>query len=339
MRGFRIPRRPLVLRLFARAIDTALEATILGSFTKAGYRVRSWAYGWDAPSANLEGQRALVTGSSSGIGNAIAAGLMRLGAHVLVTSRSAERAEAAAAELVESVSTGAARGLALDTGDFASIDRVVEDVRASGGALDVLICNAGALTPDYRRDDNGVELTLSTHLVGHYRLMMALRPRLSVGARVLWMSSGGMYTQGLDVDALQMSEEGYQGAVAYARAKRAQVELVHYLGPRWAPDVVMHAVHPGWVDTPGVDAGLPGFGKLMGPTLRTPEQGADTMVWLATTSGLDRDGGPAPPGLFWLDRAPRRTRYLPGTATTDGERQRLIEWLDEFRDARELDAV
>ena len=66
-----------------------------------------------------------------------------------------------------------------------------------------------------------------------------------------------MYTQGLDVDALQMGEDEYRGAVAYARAKRGQVELVTHLGPRWAPDIVLHAMHPGWVDTDGVARAFP----------------------------------------------------------------------------------
>jgi hypothetical protein len=102
---------------------------------------------------------------------------------------------------------------------------------------------------------------------------------------------------------------------------------VAYLGPRWAPEVIMHSMHPGWVDTAGVDSGLPGFGKVMGPLLRSAEQGADTMIWLAATGA-----GDAAPGQFWLDRRPRRTVYLPGSGTTDAERCRLVEWLDRMTD-------
>lgn len=316
----------------ARILDASLEATVAGSFTKLGYAVRNWAYGWRDPSHDLEGQTALITGGSTGIGNAIAAGLMRLGAHVIVTSRSLERARRAADELGAAVPAGSAHGLALDTGDLGSIDAFVDAVLATTERLDILINNAGALTDDYQTDDRGNELTLSTHLIGPYLLTTALRPHLYPGARVLWMSSGGMYTQGLDLDEIEMSEAEYRGAVAYARAKRAQVELVTLLAPEWAPDIIMHAAHPGWADTPGVDAGIPGFGKVMGPTLRTAVQGADTMVWLAATGGLRRGSRtPAPPGRFWHDRAPRRTVYLPGTGTDDAERRRLVEWLESQR--------
>ena len=71
-------------------------------------------------------------------------------------------------------------------------------------------------------------------------------------------------------------------------------------------------MHPGWVDTAGVADALPGFGKLMGPLLRSPEQGADTMAWLATepTSELGSSG-------FWLDRERRPEHRIPSTKSAD----------------------
>jgi len=305
-----------------RLADSALEATIVGSFTKIGFDAREQIFDWEPVTTDLTGQTAIVTGGTSGIGKAIAAGLIDLGAHVYVTSRSQDRAEAAAAELNAGTTQGSATGKALDTGDFDSIESFASDI-ASAGSIDMLISNAGALTADYRTDARGNELTLSTHLIGPWLLINKLKPALVTGARVLFMSSGGMYTQGLDVDTIDMDEDRYKGAVAYARAKRGQVELVTHLAPEWAPDVLLHAVHPGWVATAGVDAGLPGFGKVMGPLLRDADQGADTMIWLAATGAET-----AEPGQFWLDRQPRGTAYLPGTATTTAERRKLIEWLN-----------
>ncbi len=308
----------------SNALDSALEVTIIGSFTKLGYEARTRLFDWSATPADLTGKVAVVTGATSGIGKATAAGLLALGADVYVTSRSKHRADEAAVELTSATDArGQATGLAVDTGDFSSILDFVQQTSAHDRPIDVLIHNAGALTDKYQTDDRGRELTLSTHLIGPYLLTKEIRPQLAAGARVLFMSSGGMYTQGLDVDNIEVSEDNYRGAIAYAKAKRGQVELVAHLGPKWSPDVVLHAVHPGWVDTAGVDAGLPGFGKVMGPLLRSAEQGADTMVWLA--AGGD-EGAPA--GQFWLDRQPRRTTYLPGTGTNRAERQRLVEWLD-----------
>ena len=313
--------------------DALLECTIVGSFTKIGYDVRRRLSDWADEPANLAGQTAIVTGSTSGIGEATAAGLLELGADVVVTSRTAERAEAAATELNtvdgdtdenDGRQRGTATGLPLDTGSFSSIHGFVEAVGRFSPTIDMVAHNAGALTDKYQTDDRGMELTLSSHLVGPYLLSKLLEPKLAPGARVIFMSSGGMYTQGLDVEHIEMSERSYRGAIAYARAKRGQVEMVTHLGPKLAPDIILHSMHPGWVDTPGVDAGLPGFGKVMGPLLRDADQGADTMVWLAAGGAARSE-----PGQFWLDREPRRTTYIPGTGTTRRERERLIAWLDE----------
>jgi dehydrogenase/reductase SDR family member 12 len=75
------------------------------------------------------------------------------------------------------------------------------------------------------------------------------------------------------------------------------------------------------VDTPGLRASLPRFARLTGPLLRSPQEGADTVVWLAS-SGAGRTGG----GQFWHDRRPRNTVRLPWTATPKGEADRLWEW-------------
>lgn len=305
-----------------RVVEAVMEAAVVPSFTKIGPRVRACLHDWEPIDVDLSGQRALVTGGTSGIGRAVAAGLIALGAEVIVTSRDRERAAEAADQLIESTDRGTAQGLALDTSDHESVLAVARAV-SDGGPLHMLLHNAGALSDDYRTNEQGMELTLASHLVGPYLLTTELRPTLAVGARIVWMSSGGMYTQRLDVDALEMSEAAYRGAVAYAKAKRAQVELVAFLGPQWAPDVIMQAMHPGWVDTPGVEQGLPGFGRVMKPLLRSADEGADTMVWLAATGG---EG--AEPGQFWLDRRPRRTSYLPSTRTDDAERRRLLEWLE-----------
>jgi len=309
--------------LVSTIVDRVLEATIVGSFTTGGHAARRRLYDWDdLPSMN--GTTVLLTGGTSGIGKATASAIHALGADVVVTSRSLDRADAAAEEIeATDDGEGSVTGAELDTADFGSINALVDRMRLEFGSIDVLINNAGALTDEHRTSEDGIELTLASHLVGPYHLMTSLRPLMPTGARVLWMSSGGMYTQGLDVDTIEMDAASFKGAVAYAKAKRGQVELVRHLAPTWAPDIIMHAMHPGWVDTDGVDQGLPGFSKIMGPLLRDADQGADTMVWLAAGGADD-----AEPGGFYLDRAPRGTVYAPGTGTDRSEREKLVEWLE-----------
>jgi dehydrogenase/reductase SDR family protein 12 len=119
-----------------------------------------------------------------------------------------------------------------------------------------------------------------------------------------------------------MTADDYDGTTAYARAKRAQVVLSAELARRTDPArLVSHAMHPGWADTPGVDDALPGFSRVMGPLLRTPAQGADTMVWLATG-----DRPTMSSGRFWHDRRPRWTHRVPSTRSDAAEADKLWTW-------------
>lgn len=131
---------------------------------------------------------------------------------------------------------------------------------------------------------------------------------------MITVSSGAMYPPRLDLAALEMDRDSYDGKVAYARAKRAQVVLNHEWARRVPSNEIMfHAVHPGWVDTPGVVSGLPGFHRVMQPLLRGPEQGADTVVWPASTDESLRSTG-----SFWLHRRRRSEHRVPWTSGGDG---------------------
>ena len=113
-------------------------------------------------------------------------------------------------------------------------------------------------------------------------------------------------------------ERSYDGVRAYAETKRAQVVLAELwqaspLGER----IHFFAMHPGWADTAAVRSSLPRFHALMRPLLRTPDEGADTIAWLAAAQ-------PAPAGgSFWLDRTRQRTHWLPRTRATEAERDEL----------------
>jgi NAD(P)-dependent dehydrogenase (short-subunit alcohol dehydrogenase family) len=191
-------------------------------------------------------------------------------------------------------------------------------------ALHVVIHNAGVLSPRRTTAPDGTEATVASQVVGPFLLTALLLERLraSAPARVLTMSSGGMYATGLTVDRLEMTDD-YRGTEQYARAKRAQVTLNELWAERFEDrSVVFHAVHPGWADTPGVETALPTFRRLVGPFLRTPEQGADTLVWLAADDGTPL----ATTGKFWLDRRPRPIHRLPTTRRTDTAQRRAHLW-------------
>ena len=170
-----------------------------------------------------------------------------------------------------------------DVSDFDALRGFAAPFAEANSPLDVLVHNAGVLSADFRQAADGTELTMAAQLFGPFLLTGLLLPLLRQSARalVITVSSGGMYTQRFDLAAVEMDRHHYNGTVAYARAKRAQVVLNREWARRVAPDqVVFQAMHPGWVDTPGIASSLPTFYRRMRPLLRTPGQGADTVVWL-----------------------------------------------------------
>ncbi len=194
--------------------------------------------------------------------------------------------------------------------------------------IHALINNAGALFTRREETPEGLERTLATDLLSPYLLTRLLLPVLAAtsDARIINVSSGGMYTQKIHPADLNYTRGVYDGATAYARAKRGLVILSEV----WAEDlkdrrVCVQAMHPGWVDTPGLEASLPGFHRLVRPLLRNPNQGADTITWLAASPVAGRTSG-----LFWLDRKPRATHVLPGTHETAAERQWFLQAIDRL---------
>lgn len=304
-----------------RTVDLLLEASVLGSFTRIGPAVRRRTDRW-APLPRLDGRRVLVTGITSGIGRAASDRLLRLGAEVLAVGRDKARTTQAAEELAAATGSHAIEPLIADLGDLTEVSTLADRVGARGH-LDAVVHNAGALLDEHRLTADGIETTVAVHLVGPHLLTRRLEASLADGARVLWVTSGGMYTQGLDVERLESPPEHYRGSVAYARAKRAQVELLGHWARRLAPRAVAHAMHPGWAATPGVSESLPTFDRLLGPLLRTPAEGADTLVWL-----VGADEALASNGDLWLDRRRRSTVHVPGTGTDDTERDRLWAWVE-----------
>jgi dehydrogenase/reductase SDR family member 12 len=306
----------------AHLLDTLLDRTVVVGYTTAGFRLRRrW---WDpADLRAMDGELALVTGATSGLGRAAAEGFARLGARVLLVVRDAERGERARAEVLEH--TGAEAGdvtVALcDLASLADVRRFAAELTAREPRVDVLVNNAGALPPRRTLSPDGNELTLATNVLGPHLLTRLLLEPLAQGApgRVINVSSGGMYTQKLDVSDLQSAAGEFSGSKAYAKSKRAEVVLTEQWAQRIDPDrTVFHAMHPGWADTPGLAESLPGFHRLTKPVLRDADEGADTIVWLGAAPAPARTSGG-----FWHDRAQRPTYYLPWTQECEADRERL----------------
>jgi dehydrogenase/reductase SDR family protein 12 len=311
-----------------RLADAALEVTVVGSFSRFGFTARRALFGWDAePPVDMSGRVVLVTGASGGLGLAAATALAQRNADVWIVGRDLARTEAARRAIAAAAPDSRVTAAIADLAVLDDVRSLADRVRDSLTRLDVLIHNAGALTRGLRYTADGLEVTAQVHVVAPFLLTTALLPVLQAATdgRVITVSSGGMYTQRLDLEMLATPALPFDGVRAYANAKRAQVVLSElWSRHRAASGVTFHAMHPGWADTPGVRASLPRFRALMGPLLRTPSQGADTMVWLAS------DPRPrATNGQFWLDHRPRWVAPLPGTRTGAADAERCWSWCAE----------
>lgn len=299
-------------------LDRWLDKSVVG-YTSLGYRWRPHP----PIDADLSGRRALVTGATSGLGLATATALAHLGASVVLVGRNPEKTTRTADRIREV--TGST-GVSVEIADL-SLMRDVRSLAARCPApLHLLVNNAGVLLPTRTETEEGLEATFATNLLGHFLLTNLLVDRFEAPGRIVNVSSGGMYTQRVRVDDLEMSKGRYDGTVAYARTKRAQVILTELWAERLGDrGIVVHAMHPGWADTPGVSTSLPRFYKVTRPLLRTPDEGADTIVWLCASEEAGRRTG-----LFWHDRRPRPTHRSSRTRETEADRNALWHALESI---------
>lgn len=290
------------------------------SFTNIGYKLH--ARDFEPIEADLSGKTVVITGGTGGLGRAAAMELSKLGARLILVSRTQSKLDDLEDSLGGEVETiQADLGLMLEVREVAG--RLEDEPR-----IDVLINNVGVLLPERQETEEGIEKTLAIDLAGHFLLTNLLIPKLveSVPSRIINVTSGGMYSEKIRPDDLQFEQGTYTGTAAYARAKRGQVILTEMWAERLeGTGVTVHAMHPGWARTEGVADSLPTFNLVMQPFLRTPEQGVDTIVWLAAAKAPGETTG-----RFWFDREEAPTHMLEATKETAAERKALWEGLVEL---------
>lgn len=304
-----------------QAIDGMLELTIVGSFSRVGFALRRRLFGWQEPAADaLAGATVLVTGPTSGLGRATVDVLSSYGARVILVGRSAERLGRVRDELVARYGEDRYPLVVADMSSLESVRAAVDHILGTETRLDVIVDNAGAINAERVETADGLEATFATMVAGPFVLIDGLLPLLEASGdgRVVSVVSGGMYLQPVPLDDLQFEHGTYDGARAYARAKRVSTALMREWSRRYQGRVAFDAMHPGWADTPGLAESLPGFFELMQPLLRTPRQGADTIAWLATAPRDDVQHG-----QLYLDRRPRPFDRIRATRLSAAQRRRL----------------
>lgn len=257
----------------------------------------------------MRGKVVLVTGGTSGIGKAAATALAAMGAEVVVTGRNPERGERAAEEIRRD--SGGKVDLALaDLSSQKEVRWLAEEFRRRYDRLDVLINNAGLVQSERTETVDGIETTLATNHLAPFLLTNLLLDVLkeSAPSRIVTVSSEAQRGARMDLDDLQ-SRKKYRGMAVYGLSKLANVMFTYDLAEKLAgTGVTATCMHPGAVNTRfGTNnrGAMTLLFRLFKPFMRTPEQGADTLVWLASSPEAENLTG-----MYFADRKPVQAKKV-----------------------------
>jgi NAD(P)-dependent dehydrogenase (short-subunit alcohol dehydrogenase family) len=268
----------------------------------------------------MKGKVVVLTGATSGIGRATAFELAGAGARLLLIARHEGRAKQTEREIRERSREAVVQTFLADLSSQREIRRVAEEVLAAAPRIDVLVNNAGVVQRRRTVTADGFEATFATNHLGYYLLTRLLIGRLqeSRPARIVNVASDAHRLYPMDFDDLQ-SERKYRLFRTYCRSKLANLMFTYELSRRLeGTGVTVNALHPGWVATQlGLDDGLlsRGVGIFSRLCARTPEQGADTAIWLASSAEVE-----GVTGKYFQDRRELQSNV----ASRDPENQRRL---------------
>jgi retinol dehydrogenase 12 len=238
--------------------------------------------------AGMEGKVVLITGGTSGIGKAAATALAAMGAEVVVTGRNEERGEAALAEIRRGSGSQKVSLMLADLAVQAEVRKLAVGFKERHDRLDVLVNNAGLVQSKRTETPDGIELTLAVNHLAPFLLTNLLLDLLmkSAPSRVITISSEARRRAQIDFDDLQ-SERRYRAFQVYGMTKKANILFTYELAERLeGSGVVANCLHPGAVNTNFAQNNRGPIAllfRVFKPFMRSPEQGADTLVYLASS--------------------------------------------------------
>lgn len=278
---------------------------------------------------NLGGKTCVVAGANGGIGKATAKALAERHGEVHMLCRSRERGEAAKMDIVSATGNKSVELHIVDLAECESIHKFCEDFNGKGKEVDILVNNVAILPDALNATSTNLEAGFATNLVGWYQLTKSLK--YTKTARIVNLVSAGMYASKLNVpviaqgmDARDINAKTYDGLMLYSQHHRGRVLLTERLAAEFE-GIPFNCVHPGWVDTPGLASSKPmaTFYKKFKDRLRSLEEGADTVVWLAVA---ESEAATRETGKYWFDRKVRSThKVLAGTRSSQADVDRLVD--------------
>lgn len=268
----------------------------------------------------MNGKYVVITGGNVGIGLETARGLAKLGAHVVIACRDAARAAHARSELKRSVPNATIEVVELDLGSLASVKRCADSLTQRLPRLDVLINNAGVWPRQRRLTADGREQTMGINHLGHFALTTQLLPLLRKARGRVVVVSSGLHARGkMEWDDLMSERGGFSGQRAYAQSKLANVLFANELARREAPyGVTANSLHPGVVKTQLAREFPELLRTVAGMVMLTPEKGAQTSIYLASSSELNNVTGK------YFDKCKAKAPSKAALQVADG--QRLWDW-------------
>jgi retinol dehydrogenase-12 len=242
----------------------------------------------NAQNISMKGKICLVTGANSGIGFETAKALARMGARVGLICRTPAKCEDAKSAILQAVPSAELDGFTADLSSQAEIRRVAADIKRTYPKIDVLINNAGIVENTFKRSVDGIEMTFAVNHLAYFLLTNLLLELIKAAApsRIINVSSAAHFGARMDFDNLQ-GEKGYNGWRAYSQSKLANILFTYELARRLAgTGVTVNCLHPGVIGTK-LFRNLGIINTLAGIFLASPEKGAETSVYLASSPEVE----------------------------------------------------
>lgn len=238
----------------------------------------------------------LITGANAGIGFATAKGMLSKGYHVIVHARNKEKTDSTQQRLYKEFPDGRISTVHADLSSFKQIREMASQLDTQIDHLDVLINNAGMLTPNFATTEDGFEMQFGVNHLAPFLLTHLLLPSLqnAPSARIVNVSSDGHYRVKEEVEDWNASEK-YSGFDAYCRSKLCNVLFTRELARRLeGSNITTNSLHPGVVNT-GIGQKGGGFigilWRLMRPFMSSTSNGAATSLYLATSAEVANTSG------------------------------------------------